>query len=253
MKTQAKKTKAQASVAPTNEKRDLLTTENAKTSKGEDLGYLTGILYLAPANESGKNTCPFASVGCTAACLFTSGRGAFDKVRTARLEKTRYLWQSVKCFVDNLETNIQALERKATRENLVPCVRLNGTSDLPWETLKGSKKKTVIDLFPNIQFYDYTKNPSRMKKYLRGEMPSNYHLTFSRSECNHDTCLEIMSLGGNVAAVFEQKPKTWCGKKVIAGDDHDLRFLDEAGVIVGLKAKGKAKKDLSGFVIPVNG
>ncbi len=115
MKTQAKKTQAQAPTlaiapaAPTNEKRDLLTTENAKTSKGEDLGYLTGILYLAPANESGKNTCPFASVGCTAACLFTSGRGAFDKVRAARLEKTRYLWQSVKCFVDNLETNIQAL------------------------------------------------------------------------------------------------------------------------------------------------
>jgi hypothetical protein len=118
--------------------------------------------------------------------------------------------------------------------------------------MKGNKKKSIIALFPHVQFYDYTKNPSRMKKYLRGEMPANYHLTFSRSECNHETCLEILEMGGNVAAVFEKMPETWCGKEVISGDDHDLRFLDKTGVVVGLKAKGKAKKDLSGFVVSAN-
>lgn len=232
--------------------RDLLTVENAKTIKGEELGFLTGILYLAPANESGRNTCAFASAGCAAACLFTAGRGQFDSVRRARMEKTAYLWSGIANFIDNLEHNIYALQRKATREKLTPCVRLNGTSDLPWENMKGNKKKSIIALFPDVQFYDYTKNPARMKKYLRGEMPANYHLTFSRSECNHDTCLEILDLGGNIAAVFEKMPETWCRKEVISGDDHDLRFLDKVGVIVGLKAKGKAKKDLSGFVVAAN-
>jgi hypothetical protein len=253
MNTTQHNTTAQMKTQAKNEKRDLLTSENAKTSKGENLGFLTGILYLAPANESGKNTCPFASTGCAAACLFTAGRGAFDSVREARLAKTYYLWQGVSHFIDNLELNVHALERKAKREGLTPCVRPNGTSDLPWETMKGNKKKSIIALFPHVQFYDYTKNPSRMKKYLRGEMPANYHLTFSRSECNHDTCLEILAMGGNVAVVFEKMPQEWCGREVISGDDHDLRFLDKAGVVVGLKAKGKAKKDISGFVIPANG
>ncbi len=149
-----------------------------------------------------------------------------------------------------MKENVSALARKGIRENLTPCVRLNGTSDLPWETIKGNNGQSVIEAFPEIQFYDYTKNPARMKAYLRGEMPKNYHLTFSRSECNHNTCLEIMAMGGNVAAVFEKMPATWCGKEVVTGDDDDLRFLDKEGVIVGLKAKGKARHDKSGFVVP---
>ncbi len=228
---------------------NLITTANAKTSKGETLGYLTGILYLAPYNLSGKNVCQFASAGCAAACLFSAGRGSFSNVRESRLAKTALFWKSPKNFADILKENISALIRKSTRENLSPCVRLNGTSDLPWETIKGNNGVSVIEEFSDVQFYDYTKNPSRMKAYLRGELPKNYHLTFSRSECNHKVCLEIIAMGGNVAAVFKKMPEQWVKKEVIEGDLHDLRFLDKSGVIVGLKAKGKAKKDLSGFVI----
>lgn len=234
----------------------LLTQGDAKTSKGEAAGYLTGILYLAPFNLSGRNVCPHASEGCAAACLFSAGMGAFANVQDARIAKTKAFFRDPKAFVETLAQDIEALKRKAARLGLSPCVRLNGTSDLPWENLGGQLGVCLMRRFPDVAFYDYTKNPARVRAWLEGRMPANYSLTFSRSECNGETALELAKAGANVAAVFATKkgsklPKVWAGRRVIDGDVNDLRFLDPKGRIVGLRAKGKAKQDDSGFVVQI--
>ena len=220
---------------------------NAKTVKGQGRGFLTGILYLAPVKESGAiNVCPHASQGCAASCLFTAGRGAFDNVRNARIAKTL-------AFVQNRAGFMATLAGDVAKLAMTPCVRLNGTSDLPWENISCEDSRNIMERFPAIQFYDYTKNPNRIASYLAGEMPSNYHLTFSRSEDNGKVALSILKSGGNVAMVFSSAnlPPQYEGSIVVNGDETDLRFLDPRGAIVGLKAKGKARKDQSGFVIHV--
>jgi hypothetical protein len=225
---------------------------DAKTSKGEAHGYMTGILYLAPSDVSGvMNTCPWASKGCRLACLYTAGRGAFSNVQKARVNKTLWFDADPQAFMEQLVLDIQELIRKAEKVGKVPCVRLNGTSDIPWESIRiESKGITLFQLFPSLRFYDYTKNPVRMKEFLRsGYWPKNYSLTFSRSENNQSRVDEILRMGGNVAAVYRVVPPESFDRPVISGDDHDLRFLDPNGVVVGLKAKGKAKTDLSGFVL----
>jgi hypothetical protein len=216
---------------------------NAKTIKGQSRGYMTGILYLTPADVSGKNVCPNASAGCRAACLFSAGRGAFDNVKSARLRKTLAFFKDKEGFLNDLRDDIRSLIKKAKKAGMSPCVRLNGTSDLPWHNMG------IMEDFQEIPFYDYTPNKQRMLDFLDGKLPSNYSLTFSRKEDNEAACLEIMEKGGNVAAVFKEIPKTWKGKPCFNGDDSDLRFLDPKNVIVALKSKGKAKKDTSGFVI----
>jgi hypothetical protein len=135
-------------------------------------------------------------------------------------------------------------------------VRLNGTSDLPWENLGGELGLTLMERHPDLTFYDYTKNPKRMYRYLAGVMPENYKLTFSRSESNEDLADKFVRRGGNVAVVFTTPkgntlPETYLGRPVIDGDEHDLRFLDPRGVVVGLRAKGKAKTSRSDFVVAV--
>jgi hypothetical protein len=231
-----------------------LTTDNAKTSKGESSGVLTGILYLAPANEAGRNVCPHASEGCRIACLYSAGMGAFDNVKQARIAKTKAFHANPRQFVEDLAKDIEALIRKAQRDGLTPAVRLNGTSDLPWENLGGELKVNLMNRFPDVPFYDYTKNPARARAYAEGKLPSNYSLTFSRSESNEPIALQMLQIGVNVAAVFAVKkddalPKSWGGREVVDGDLNDLRFLDAKNVVVGLRSKGKAKKDESGFVI----
>lgn len=216
---------------------------NAKTVKGQKLGYMTGIMYLAPANESGKNLCPHASEGCKAACLFTAGRGRMAPVKAARLAKTKFFLENRAEFLAQLKKEIAALVKKAAKAGMIPAVRLNGTSDLPWENLG------IMQEFPTVQFYDYTPHAARMVRFLRGELPPNYHLTFSRKEDNQAQTELIAKMGGNVAVVFDQLPEKYLGRKVVNGDESDLRFLDKKGVIVGLIAKGKGKKDNSGFVV----
>ncbi len=223
---------------------------DAKTIKGEKFGVMTGIQYLAPANESGHNTCPNASAGCKAACLFTSGMAAaFGSINKARTEKTLFFFNNRAEYGKKLLKEIAALVKAAKKKNLVPAVRLNGTSDLAWESIK-FEGKSVMEHFPAVQFYDYTKSAKRAKRHAAGEMPSNYHLTFSRSESNQAEVVEVLNDGGNVAVVFrDELPATYLGKPVINGDESDLRFNDAKGVIVGLKQKGKAKVDASGFVV----
>jgi hypothetical protein len=224
----------------------LLTMANAKTVKGEPLGYLTGILYLAPAHESvpfgGKNVCPWASAGCRAACLFTAGRGRFNSVRAARIAKTVYMTQDPEGFRADLVKSIRRVERKAARMGLKVAIRLNGTSDIDFSE--------IYNLFPRVQFYNYTKSIKHALQFARGELPKNVHVTYSRTE---DSMINLFALDNrvNIAVVFEKGklPAVFMGRKVIDGDKHDLRFLDETGVVVGLSAKGAAKHDKTGFVV----
>lgn len=222
---------------------------NTKTAKSMGLGYMSMILHLAPSNLSGYNTCPAASAGCKAACLNTAGRGRFESIQLARIQKTLYFVKFKEQFLTQLFKELQTLERRAAKANFKPVVRLNGTSDLPWENLQHGGKN-VFETFPNIQFYDYTKVLRRLQN-LHAKPIANYSLTFSASETNHSDVNAALSMGFNVAMVFDAIPSVYLGNEVINGDAHDLRFLDKRGAlgyIVGLKAKGQAKKDTSGFV-----
>ena len=232
---------------------------DAKTSKGSNSGYLTGILYLAPANEASPkvNVCPFASEGCKAVCLYSAGRGKMDSVVKARVAKTLRFLEDPKAFVELLAIDIQKIVNKAAKVGMTPAIRLNGTSDLPWEKLGGKLGVALMNRFPSVAFYDYTKNPNRAVAYAEGKMPANYHLTFSKSECNDDAVAKVVAAGGNVAAVFSTKkadelPASYQGRDVVDGDKTDLRFLDKKGVFVGLRAKGDARSDGSGFVITID-
>lgn len=227
----------------------LLTTANAKIRKGEKIGFKTFGIHLAPASLSGFNVCKDASAGCAASCLNTAGMGAFSNVQLARIEKTRLFFRDKAFFLAQLIKEITAAIKSAEKQGLTAVFRLNLTSDLPWEKIK-LNDKTVFQLFPQVMFYDYTKSPERMTAFLAGEMPKNYHLTFSKSETNGAIAESILKSGGNVAMVFRKSlPSKWLGAEVINGDETDLRFLDGAGKIIGLVEKGKAKKDESGFVI----
>lgn len=218
---------------------------NAKTVKGQKRGYLTGILYLAPDRLSGLfNACPNASDGCRQTCLYSAGRGAFNSVQKARIAKTVHYVKNRESFLSTLTDNVATVIRKAKAKKMHPVIRLNGTSDIGWE------RYSVIQAFKTTRFYDYTKNYDRMLSFLDGKLPSNYSLTFSRSEANERQCLEVLKRGGNVAVVFRKVlPTHWNGFPVINGDENDLRFLDPKGVVVGLTAKGKAKTDTTGFVV----
>ena len=217
----------------------LLTTANFKTVKGEKLGVLTGILYLAPAKISGYEVCPRRSAGCTAACLYTAGMGAFSNVQQARINKTKMYFEDRPNFLFQLEKDIKALVKKANKLNMKPAIRLNGTSDINWMS------SGIMDKFPDVQFYDYTK----VLRRLKDKIPTNYNITFSKSEDNNSECETALELGFNVAAVFKNLPQQYMGRQVINGDETDVRFADGKGVVIGLTAKGRARKDLSGFVI----
>jgi len=224
---------------------------NAKTVKGDGSEYLTAILYLAPADMvEGINLCPMAVMaGCKAGCLNTAGRGAMNSVQQARMRKTIYWRDHRDMFIADLANDIRQFRKYCQKKNIQPVVRINGTSDINWEL--------YVDMageFADVQFYDYTKNVSRMGK----PRPANYHLTLSYSEANQryaDMCLDAARThNANLAVVFRDKdniPATFKGMPVVDGDKDDLRFLDPDGVVVALYAKGKAKQDQSGFVIDV--
>ena len=234
----------------------LSVSADAKTSKGEKRGYLTGILYFTPADGSGYEVCKYRTAGCTSACLATAGRGSFNSVQSARLAKTQKYFGDRSGFWSDLIWSIKALVRKAERENMTPCVRLNGTSDLPYERMPvkidGERiASNIFELFPDVRFYDYTKYPNTDRS--REGLPENYDLTFSYHEdCTIGDLLRELRTG-RVAVVFDTPkgkslPLVFGGAGVLDADDTDLRFLEPSGVICGLRAKGKARKDTSGFV-----
>lgn len=228
-----------------------LLSTNAKLEKSVQ-GYLILGLQLAPHKQAGVgNVCPNASAGCIQACLFTSGMGVFPNVMEGRKKKTRLFFEDKKEFMRLLFKEIRAAIKKADKLGLKLAVRLNTISDIAWEKVKHEGQST-FEAFPNVQFYDYTKSPQRMSAFVAGDMPNNYHLTFSRSEesANQKMVPAFLKALGNVAIVFRGKlPKTWNGFKVVDGDKSDARFLDPDGVVVGLVEKGLAKKDETGFVV----
>jgi hypothetical protein len=186
------------------------------------------------------------------ACLNTSGHGALSTVQAARIAKTKLLKENFDLFSEQLIKEIQAAIKKANKNGMRLAIRLNLTSDIPWESLDVQNGKNLFELFPEVTWYDYTKGYKRMMDFLDGKMPRNYSLTFSRSESNEKYAHAIRARGGNVAVVFRRSlPDSWHGTPVVNGDKNDLRFLDERGVVVGLVDKGKARKDNSGFVVEV--
>ena len=237
----------------------LLSTGNPKTLKGQSVGYLTFILHLAPADLSGYETCPKRTIGCTGGCLNTAGRGGMFKkgettnaIQKARIRKTKMFFEDRISFMNLLVKDIQLGIKQAAKKGLIPVFRLNGTSDLSWEkyeVLVNEQSYTnVFMAFPEIQFYDYTKVLGRKVKAFK-----NYHLTFSAADGNDVDVNRAMFEGYNVATVFGLKktvpmPEFYMDTPVFNGDESDLRFLDPKGVVVGLYAKGKAKKDTTGFV-----
>lgn len=248
----------------------LLTPGNPKTAKGSKKGFMTFVLHLAPAKLSGYEVCPKRSAGCTQACLNVSGRGGMmagvshltfemissgtlNTVQKARIRRTKRFFEARQDFLTDLCHDIRKAVRWSNKHGLVPVFRLNGTSDLRWETIgiASENGRRVFDVFTELQFYDYTKIANRRN------IPANYDLTFSLAESNYDEAMTMLAAGVRVAAVFRNVPtvqayqaNTFNGHTVIDGDDSDLRFLEPKAVIVGLYAKGPmGRADKSGFVI----
>lgn len=220
--------------------RRLLST-SSKVEKCREFGSLVRVLYLTPGVF-----CPYASKGCRNACLgHTSGRMGFPSHVAARDRRTALFVQQPLLFLKRLYAELTLLETDALQHDLVPAVRLNGTSDLEWELLYPS----LFSDFRNIQFYDYTKSYRRILGFLDCVFPTNYSLTYSTDYRNNQQASDVLLRGGTVTSVFwPELPNTWNGVPVIDGDLHDARFLDPQSVIVGLRAKGLARVDTTGFV-----
>jgi hypothetical protein len=236
----------------------VLTEANIKVRKGEKVGYYSVILHFAPSTLSGYQVCPSASLGCIAACLNTAGHGGMFKagattnpVQDARKRRTVMFFEQREQFMTLLEQDIMQAQRRANKLGLTLVVRPNGTSDLPWEKIRMGQHRNMFDRFPMIQFYDYTKIAYRALQQGKPGFPVNYHLTFSMSEVNQATCRVLQGLGHTITVVCLPEVKAWAMTQdnVADGDENDLRFLDKKGSIIVLSAKGRAKKDTSGFVI----
>lgn len=228
---------------------------NAKTVKGDKGGkYITGIMYLIPWTQSGMgNVCPMAEkAGCIDGCLVSAGRGVMRNVHAGRQRKTEWFFRDRAGFMAQLVKDCKGLARYCQKHNVKPALRLNGTSDIRWETIAcerdGTRYASIMEAFPEIQFYDYTKIANRRN------LPANYTLTFSYSAATdlYKRQADIaLANGMNMAVVWRTKdaiPAQFMGRDVIDGDETDMRFLDPSNVIVGLYAKGKAKQDMTGFV-----
>ena len=223
---------------------------DAKTSKGEKLGFKTAILYMAPAMQSGEQLCPMAQIAqCDLACLFTAGRGAMAPVFYSRLRKALFWQQYREEFIALLKKEIAALFARSQKDgDWELLVRLNGTTDIRWENYG------IIEAFPMVKFYDYTKLANRKN------VPANYDLTFSYSGVTafFPFVKKAIANGMRLAVVFRTRKlvedmlfynQTFLGLTVVDGDDTDVRHLDPLGAVVALYAKGKAKKDKTGFVV----
>jgi len=232
----------------------IFSVDSAKALKAQDYGWLNAIQYLAPYTLGGAgNLCAHASPVCIQLCLgwFSGNAELYNTVRESRIAKTRRFMHDRKAYLRDVARSIELLEARAIREKMRLCVRLNGSSDVPWESIKLNDGRSLFARFAHIQFVDYTKSVKRALRWAKGDMPANYSLTFSRSETNEADCRAVLAAGGNVAVVFGGAlPPSYLGARVVDGDKHDLRHLDPRGVVIGLSPKGrKAKSDVGGFVV----
>ena len=231
-------------------KYNLLSSGSTKIEKSNKLSdeYFSRIVYLAPDDlADGKRTlCPYAKVAkCNVPCLNTAGMGKFTNVQQSRIRKSLLFLNDQQEFMRQLVQDVNKFLKECDRLGKKPALRLNGTSDIQWETIEVDGYENIFAMFPQIQFYDYTKIPTRKVEHI-----PNYHLTWSYSEADSKYAALIKNVSNNIAVVFrEALPEVFKGFKVIDGDKHDMRFLDETQVVVGLIEKGEAEKDTSGFVI----
>lgn len=226
------------------------TVSNTKMRKSKKSNYDSYILHLLPANASGYNICPKASIGCKSACLNTSGRARvnYNTIMSSRLLKTWLFFANREYFMQFLINEIESAINKSTKHGKKLSVRLNGTSDLMVEQFK-INDKNIIQMFPNIEFYDYTKI---YKKVEKNNYP-NYHLTFSFSGDNMNECWKALENGYQVAVPFligenEDLPQTFMGYEVCDADKDDLRFLDSKQ-IAGLRIKRPKSKENENLAI----
>jgi hypothetical protein len=232
---------------------NLLSSGSTKINKSNKLSdkYFSRIIYLAPDDlADGKRTlCPYAKIAkCSEPCLNTAGMGKFSNVQQARIRKSLLFLNDQQEFMRQLVQDANKFLKECDRLGKQPALRLNGTSDIQWETIEVDGYKNIFEMYPQIQFYDYTKIPTRKVEHI-----PNYHLTWSYSQANDKYATLFDKVSNNIAVVFRDVlPTMFKGLKVIDGDKHDMRFLDEPNVVVGLKAKGQGKKDTSGFVIDNN-
>lgn len=224
---------------------------SSKLMKNEKVsGHYTYIVYLSPASTSGFNVCSHSTPECRSGCLATSGRAAVEiysgssRIKNSRIRKTLAFKDNTAFYLSLLFAEIAAAKAKAERDNFLFSVRLNGTSDIDYAKfyLNG---KNVFETFPDVEFYDYTKDYNRFDN-----LPSNYHLTFSYSGWNWDNCVKVLARGYNIALVFnlnnnQPLPTHYKGYTVINGDITDLRIKEGNGIIVGLYWKKIANKTLN--------
>jgi hypothetical protein len=231
---------------------------SSKIAKGLKFNEMTYILYLAPAEQSGYNTCPGSTEECRTACLTESGHNRIDvkknAINKARIAKTKLFFEHREFFMSWLVVEITKAKIDAGMKGYNFSVRINGTSDISIESFK-LNGKNILQIFPLVQFYDYTKVANRFR--LTEKYP-NYDLTYSFSGYNMLQSMELLqSDKGRVAMVFEGKqlPKTFMGIEVIDGDEYDMRYYDDKNVIVGLKFKfvrNKIDTTNNKFIIPMD-
>ena len=227
----------------------LSVNSNPKIDKSNKVSekYWSCIMHLRPVSTK---ICPYQDIAkCKDACLNTAGLGGvYPSIQKARQKKTDLFLDDQAEFMRVLVKDIHTFVRACKRKDKRPAIRLNGTSDIQWEYIEIDGYDNIFAMFPDVQFYDYTKIPTRKIEHI-----PNYHLTWSYSEANDKYAKMFDKVPNNKAVVFKNKilPSMFKGLKVIDGDTHDMRFLDEPNSVVGLKAKGKARQDKSGFVINV--
>ena len=245
------------------------TKQSAKLMYSFNAGYETYGVYLAPAtlardnNHKHINTCPFSQM-CADACLSRAGRNKIEKfaigadnlstIDKARIKKTHLFYDDREKFMRILVSEIEGAKKRAYKNGKGFAIRLNCTSDLSPEifTLNG---KNILEIFPDVQFYDYTKVPSRLN--LINKYP-NYDLTFSFDGTNGEIAKQFLANGGKVAVVFDlykgkkqTLPKDWWGYPVIDANGYDMRFLDPSSTIMGLHYHKTAKDYKNGKYEPV--
>jgi len=225
-----------------------MTNQSAKLEKNfKVMNVLTYSLYLSPAHTSGYEVCPESTPECRMGCLNTSGLAKVESfsgrtnIKDARISKTRLFIEHKDFFMNLLVAEIEAAIRKAKKLDALFSIRLNCTSDIDWaNTLLNGK--SIFEIFPDIQFYDYTKIGRKFEN-----ITENYHLTYSFTGYNWAKCEQLISKGFNIAMVFnlDKKavlPLSYKGVSIISGDLSDYRVADAKGVIVGLVWKKIANK-----------
>lgn len=210
---------------------------------------MTYAIYLAPAKTSGYNVCSHSTKECRLGCLATSGRQAIeifsgiDRIKNARINKTKLFIEHKEYFMQWLIAEIKSAQAKAIRKGFYFSVRLNATSDIDWQHIYYGGKN-IFEIFSDVNFYDYTKN---VTKFIN--KPLNYHLTYSYTGRNWGICKTLLAKGHNIAMVFDVKkeielPLEYEGFKVINGDLTDYRIDDAKGIIIGLKWKRIANREV---------